>query len=106
MQEIGTVSAKKQTSRKKVVLFRIVFFVSVAKNAIVVTFGIILAYYLESKNLHYLQLTGSVDGGIPHFEIPTSVNFLDCVNSYNVSILFIPLVAILETIAIAKVFCK
>ena len=79
---------------------------SVAKNAIVVTFGIILAYYLESKNLHYLQLTGSVDGGIPHFEIPTSVNFLDCVNSYNVSILFIPLVAILETIAIAKVFCK
>lgn len=59
-------------------------------------------------------VSGDVGEGIPNLELPpfsTTYNnetyeFLDMVKIYGSSLAFIPLVALLESVAIAKAFCK
>lgn len=108
-QEIGGCGNVKDdpTSPKTCsILRRSLFFLSVVKNSVIVALGMLLAYILERNNLNYLKLTGCVTGGFPHFAIPTIDNFIEMVEEFGVSMIFIPMVAILETIAIAKVFCE
>lgn len=90
-------------------------YLCLASNALAVAFGTILAYVLsdEDGNAPFV-LTGEVGEGIPKLELPpfsTTYNnetyeFLDMVEIYGSSLAFVPLVAILESVAIAKAFCK
>lgn len=62
----------------------------------------------------YLFTSGNVTGGLPPFTLPpfgttfngTTFTFGEMVKEYGTIIVFCPLVAILEQVAIAKAFCK
>ena len=67
------------------------------------------------------MLTGDIDGGIPNFQLPffsipanetghgepaEDIGFGEMVQELGAAIIIIPIIAILESIAIAKAFCK
>lgn len=85
---------------------------SLARNALVVIVGTILAYCL--REYEPFKITGDVRGGFPHVQPPpfhtsfngTNFTFPDMITDYGTSLVFIPIVAILEAISIAKAFSK
>lgn len=90
-------------------------YLCLASNALVIAFGALLAYVLSNDDGNApFVLTGDVGEIVPKFELPpfsTTVNnqtyeFLDMLEIYGSSIAFIPLIIILEGVAVAKAFCK
>lgn len=85
---------------------------SLGRNAIVVVAGIILAYALSCHGLEPFNVTGNITEGLPPFGLPpfstvlnnVTYNFQDMVESLGGSLATVPLIAILESIAIAKAF--
>ncbi|XP_047024578.1 sodium-independent sulfate anion transporter-like isoform X1 [Helicoverpa zea] len=83
-----------------------------ARNALVVFAAAILAYLLKLRGLTPFALTGTIQGGLPEFGPPpfqTVVNnqtlyFEDMLEVFGGEGIVMPLVAILESIAIAKAF--
>lgn len=59
-------------------------------------------------------LTGHVKQGLPEFRLPSfeaqvgneTYTFIDMVSSLGTGSLIVPMLSLLETISIAKVFCK
>ncbi|KAG5305619.1 S2611 protein, partial [Acromyrmex insinuator] len=93
---------------------KFMWLISLARNAIVVMVGILIAYELYSHDLKPFQITGNITEGLPPFSLPpfTIINgnhtytFTEIVGELSSSILSIPFIAILESIAIAKAFAK
>lgn len=90
-------------------------YLCLASNALAVAFGTVLAYILcDEDGKAPFVLTGEVSEGIPSLDLPpfsTTYNnetyeFVDMLEIYGSSLAFIPLVALLESVAIAKAFCK
>lgn len=87
---------------------------SISRNGLVVFGGIIFAYLLHINDLHPFTLTGEVASGFPSLSLPpfTTVHnnetysFTQMVDSMGFSIISIPLVTIIEIVAIAKSFSK
>lgn len=86
--------------------------ISISRNSIVVIIGMILAYILQNNGYEPFKLTGEVQDGFPPFGLPPfstvshnkTLNFEDMASIYGTSLLSVPLLSILETIAIAKSF--
>ncbi len=104
------------------VLSKLIWVVSTARNAIIVIACTLLAYGLDpeippggSRNTTFI-LTGNIEAGLPAFQAPpfsfndtvteTFYNFNGMVSELGIAILILPLLAILENVAIAKAFCK
>ncbi|KAK0169011.1 hypothetical protein PV327_002762 [Microctonus hyperodae] len=93
---------------------KLMWLLSLGRNAIVVVTGIILAYSLSTYNIHPFIITGNITEGLPPFELPPfstisnnrTYNFLEMAGKLGGSIASVPLIAILESIAIAKAFAK
>lgn len=87
---------------------------ALARNAIVVVLGILAAYIFEVNGSSPFLLTGTITGGMPPFQPPPfstiahnrTVSFQEMTQEMGTSIISIPLISILETIAIAKAFGK
>lgn len=87
---------------------------SLARNAIVVMVGTIIAYALFSCEIKPFQITGNITEGLPSFSLPPftvthgnhTYTFMMLIEEFGSSTLSIPLIAILESIAIAKTFGK
>lgn len=85
---------------------------SLSRNALAVIMGILLAFLLNDYKL--FTLTGTIQSGLPDFKIPpftttingTTIEFSNMLQNLGSSIIAIPLIAILESIAIAKAFAK
>lgn len=85
---------------------------ALSRNALAVIVGILLAYFLTSDGVEPFKLTGKIEAGLPHFRPPdfnTTVNgkdysFQEMVSELGSSLITIPLISILETVAIAKSF--
>ncbi|KAL0893399.1 hypothetical protein ABMA27_014986 [Loxostege sticticalis] len=83
-----------------------------ARNAIVVLIAAIIAFVLHLYGRMPFALTGKIEGGLPRFGLPpfsTTVNnetvgFEGMLQEFGPEGLVMPLVAILESIAIAKAF--
>ena len=77
----------------------------------------------DRKNDTYsctFMLTGDIAGGVPHFQLPPfsipanasdvepneEIGFGEMIQELGAAIIIIPIIAILESIAIAKAFCK
>ncbi|CAH2233541.1 jg15512, partial [Pararge aegeria aegeria] len=89
------------------------WFISLGRNAVVVIIGIIVAYILKLvTNSEPLILIGEIGSGLPKFQPPpftTVVNnntysFMDMAKVLGPEAIILPMVAILELIAIAKAF--
>ncbi|XP_064478257.1 sodium-independent sulfate anion transporter-like isoform X2 [Ornithodoros turicata] len=91
-----------------------------ARNAIVVLFCAVLAWYLQTINIKPFDMTDDVQGGLPPFALPEfssdrfnpatnqtiSLDFLGIVRELGAGIPIIALLSILESVAIAKAFAK
>ncbi|CAD0254291.1 unnamed protein product [Spodoptera exigua] len=83
-----------------------------ARNALVVFAAAILAFVLNLKGITPFALTGTIQGGLPKFGPPPfntvvnnqTLNFEDMLAVFGGEGIVMPLVAILESIAIAKAF--
>lgn len=94
------------------------WFISTSRNAFAVIGGCVAAYVLEINGLSPFTLTGNIKAGLPSFELPPfSINKTDLDGNSTVLLSFpeicselgaaiglIPLIAILEQVAIAKAF--
>lgn len=88
-------------------------YISLSRNALAVFVGIILCYFLSSDDWLPFRVSGKIGPGLPPFKIPpfhteingTYIAFEDMVEDLGASLVSIPLIAVLETIAVAKSFC-
>ncbi|XP_046646442.1 sodium-independent sulfate anion transporter-like, partial [Daphnia pulicaria] len=94
------------------------WFISTSRNAFAVIGGCVAAYVLQVNGLSPFTLTGNIKAGLPSFELPPfSINTTDSDGNSTVLLSFpeicselgaaiglIPLIAILEQVAIAKAF--
>ncbi|XP_063239556.1 sodium-independent sulfate anion transporter-like [Bacillus rossius redtenbacheri] len=104
-------SGKMPVSRQKL-LKKILWFVSVGRNAMVVFACSAIAYYLQTIGMKPFALTGHIDGGLPQVLVPpfrttvgnTTLEFLDMCSELGSSIFMVPLISLLTNVAIAKAF--
>lgn len=88
--------------------------VSIGRNAIVVIAGIILAYVLSIYDYEPFIIVGNITRGLPSFTPPpfstvvgnVTYNFEEMLTELGQSLVTVPLIAVLESIAIAKSFGK
>ncbi|CAG9767317.1 unnamed protein product [Ceutorhynchus assimilis] len=111
----GSLKHKPEWSRKRNMIGKCIFFISLAGNAMAVIGGTSIAYVADkSYNATPFLLTGSVARGLPNFTLPpfsttwngTYFSFQDMLSQYGTLIVFCPMVAFLEHIAIVKAFTK
>ncbi|KAJ8678533.1 hypothetical protein QAD02_014320 [Eretmocerus hayati] len=88
--------------------------IGLARNAVVVISGIVLAYWLSVYGHEPFKITGNITEGLPPISLPPfstthenqTYNFSDMLSIYGGSVISVPLIALLESIAIAKAFAK
>ncbi|CAH0406668.1 unnamed protein product [Chilo suppressalis] len=89
------------------------WFISMGRNAVVVIFGMFVAYILKiTTNSEPLKLIRDIGSGLPTVGPPpfsstsgnTTYSFTDMLEVFGPKSLVLPLVAILESVAIAKAF--
>ncbi|XP_055691983.1 sodium-independent sulfate anion transporter-like isoform X2 [Lutzomyia longipalpis] len=90
-------------------------YLSLSRNALAVISGTVLAYLLyKFNNETPFALTGNVASGLPSFQPPPfstivaneTVHFSEMIHTLGSSIIAIPMVSILESVAVAKAFSK
>lgn len=111
-----------ETVRK--ILAKVIWVISTARNAIIVIACTVMAYGFDpvlpdddadKRNTTFI-LTGNIKAGLPDFQPPpfsfndtssgTHYDFPAMVTELGAAIIILPLLAILENVAIAKAFCK
>ncbi|XP_044272554.1 sodium-independent sulfate anion transporter-like isoform X2 [Tribolium madens] len=108
----GSLHHRPDWSPRRNFLGKLIFLLSLARNALIVIIGTLISYYLYDQKP--FKITGKVSGGFPPFKPPpfstnftgTESTFSDMVQGYGVSFIFIPLLSILEAVSIAKAFSK
>nr|XP_034193185.1 sodium-independent sulfate anion transporter-like isoform X2 [Osmia lignaria] len=93
---------------------KLMWVTSLARNAVVVVIGIILSYSLFSHGIKPFRITGNITKGLPSFAPPPfsivkgnkTYDFKEIVGELGSTTISTPLIAILESIAIAKAFAK
>ncbi|OXU20106.1 hypothetical protein TSAR_005452 [Trichomalopsis sarcophagae] len=97
-------------------LQKCMWLICLARNAIVVIAGMVLAYCLSlyDDGKVPFNITGNITEGLPPFQPPPfstthkneTYSFIDMMNVLGSSVISVPLIALLESIAIAKAFAK
>ncbi|KAM6119109.1 LOW QUALITY PROTEIN: sodium-independent sulfate anion transporter-like [Phoenicopterus ruber ruber] len=96
------------------VSYLIVWTSATARNALVVLFAGLVAYSFQVMGSQPLTLTGSIPQGLPAFRLPRfsmaapngTVPFRSMVEDMGVGLAVVPLMGLLETVAIAKAFAS
>jgi solute carrier family 26 (sodium-independent sulfate anion transporter), member 11 len=94
---------------------RFLFYLGIARNALIVLITAYLAYFISTKydNVPF-KLTEQVDSGIPRFSLPPfefqhenrTVEFFEMIRELGSGVALLPLVSIIANIAIAKSFSE
>ncbi|NXT89003.1 S2611 protein, partial [Anhinga rufa] len=96
------------------VSYLIVWTTATARNAVVVLFAGLVAYSFQVMGSQPLTLTGSIPQGLPAFRLPCfsmatpngTIPFRSMVEDMGVGLAVVPLMGLLETVAIAKAFAS
>ncbi|XP_076289246.1 sodium-independent sulfate anion transporter [Lasioglossum baleicum] len=108
-----TQEGAKTPSRMRTIMEKFLWLISTSRNILVVLVCAVMCWFLEN---HFgsspVRLTGHVKQGLPEFQLPPfqtthkneTYNFVDMVSALGSGCLVIPLLSLLETISIAKVF--
>ncbi|NXS52990.1 S2611 protein, partial [Brachypteracias leptosomus] len=96
------------------VSYLIIWTCTTARNALVVLFAGLVAYSFQVMGSQPLTLTGSIPQGLPPFQLPPfsmagpngTVPFWTMVEDMGAGLAVVPLMGLLETIAIAKAFAS
>jgi sodium-independent sulfate anion transporter 11 len=110
---VGPEDSKEQTKLQKAVS-QFLWFISTARNILVVVVCAVMAYLFEVHGSQPFILTGVVKPGLPPFSPPPfsaqvgnhTYTFLEMASNLGSATFVVPLLAILENIALAKVFGK
>ncbi|XP_037941938.1 sodium-independent sulfate anion transporter-like [Teleopsis dalmanni] len=89
-------------------------YLSLSRNALAVIFGTFLAYILSRDGSQPFKVTGNITAGLPPFQLPPFstvvdgeyVSFKEMLDKIGASLASVPLVSILEIVAISKAFSK
>ncbi|KAH8382602.1 hypothetical protein KR009_004301, partial [Drosophila setifemur] len=91
-------------------------YISLARNAVAVLIGILLCYLLKKDGKLPFQVSGSITPGLPPFKLPPfhtedpttgeNISFGGMISNVGSALASIPLLSILESIAVAKAFCE
>ncbi|KAM7359198.1 sodium-independent sulfate anion transporter isoform 2-T2 [Cochliomyia hominivorax] len=89
-------------------------YISLSRNALAVIVGILICYFLSHDDWMPFRVSGKITSGIPPFKPPpfstnsngTRESFGYMVSNLGASLATIPLISVLETVAIAKAFSK
>ncbi|XP_057659494.1 sodium-independent sulfate anion transporter isoform X3 [Diorhabda carinulata] len=114
IRRYGSLKQRPEWTRKRYIIGVIIFMFSLASNAIAVMCCSVVAYIFKQYGQMPFKLTGEVRGGLPSFTLPpfstnfngTEFRFEDMMTEYGTVVIFCPLIAVLEHIAIAKAFSK
>jgi sodium-independent sulfate anion transporter 11 len=87
---------------------------SISRNAIAVFGGILLAYLFHIYGKETFIIVGEVESGFPSISLPpfsttfegVEYGFVDMLKALGLSLFSIPLVSIIEAVAIAKSFTR
>ncbi|KAL0841788.1 hypothetical protein ABMA28_014043 [Loxostege sticticalis] len=91
------------------------WFLSLARNAVVVVFGMILAYVFQITTFHVpFELIGNIGSGLPAISLPPfstvtnnqTVPFVEMLQVLGPQFLVVPFVATLKTVTISKAFAE
>lgn len=112
--QYGNREYKPEWTRARNFLGRFLWMFSLSRNAIIVLFGTFLAWCLSENGKVPFAIIGSVGQGMPPIGLPPfsteyknqTYEFPDMAKQLGTTIIFMPLVAILESIAITKAFSK
>ncbi|EFA07912.1 Sodium-independent sulfate anion transporter-like Protein [Tribolium castaneum] len=112
IQKFGTLKYRSDWSKSRNILGIATFMVSLARNAIIVIIGTVISYNF-GKNPPF-KTTGEVKAGFPPFGPPPFVpncngtwySFGTVAQNFGPTLIFLPLVAILEAVSIGKAFSK
>ncbi|XP_061232977.1 sodium-independent sulfate anion transporter [Neopsephotus bourkii] len=96
------------------VSYLLVWTTTTARNALVVLFAGLVAYSFQVMGSQPFTLTGSIPRGLPAFRLPRfsmatpngTIPFRSMVEDMGVGLAVVPLMGLLETIAIAKAFAS
>lgn len=96
---------------KKSMLLR---YLSISRNAIVVFGGISIAYLFHKNGVEPFNLTGDIASGFPSISLPPfstvhnneTYNFPEMISALGLSVVSIPVISVIEAVAIAKSFSK
>ncbi|XP_045582275.2 sodium-independent sulfate anion transporter isoform X2 [Procambarus clarkii] len=110
LKDLKAVKVQVTDEMKTRIWKKCVFLLSVGRNAIVVIIALIIAYALDHHQPFII--TGEVQPGLPAFKVPpfstvingTNLTFSDMVLDVGSGIAVIPLISIIESIAIASAF--
>ncbi|XP_028642556.1 sodium-independent sulfate anion transporter isoform X1 [Grammomys surdaster] len=92
----------------------LVWTVTTARNALVVSFAALIAYAFEVTGSHPFILTGKIAEGLPPARIPPfsvttdnkTISFSEMVQDMGAGLAVVPLMGLLESIAVAKSFAS
>lgn len=92
----------------------LVWTVTTARNALVVSFAALIAYAFEVTGSHPFILTGKIAQGLPPVRMPPfsvttdnkTISFSEMVQDMGVGLAVVPLMGLLESIAVAKSFAS
>nr|CAD7202855.1 unnamed protein product [Timema douglasi] len=98
----------------KRVVGKCLWLVSIARNALIVVIGAVIAYICQVNGSHPFRLTGEVTEGFPPLQPPpfsstdngTEYSFAKMTGVLGAGVVIVPLISILESVAIAKSFAK
>ncbi|KPJ03675.1 Sodium-independent sulfate anion transporter [Papilio xuthus] len=108
------VNEKGGGGRGRAALAQALWFLSTTRNILVVLVCAGLAYYFDTKNQTPFVLTGEVRAGLPRLALPPlsatvgnhTYTFTEMTSTLGSAIFVVPLLSILENIALAKVFSE
>ncbi|KRT84007.1 hypothetical protein AMK59_819, partial [Oryctes borbonicus] len=114
LSRFGSMKTNPDWSPRRNMLGRVYWILSLARNALVVVIGSIMAYIFEINGQEPFILTGNITSGLPDLRVPVfditynneTYTFGEVISSFGASTAFLPMICILEAVAIAKAFSK
>ncbi|KAJ8915023.1 hypothetical protein NQ315_015998 [Exocentrus adspersus] len=116
LKDYGTppLASTKKEKEKYATLKKIVWFISVARNAMVVIGCAVIAFVLNKYGEKPFSLTSKVPSGWPNVSLPSfqieqenkTLTFVDMASELGTGILVVPFIAIIANVGIAKAFSK
>ncbi|XP_004521359.1 sodium-independent sulfate anion transporter [Ceratitis capitata] len=126
MRSMGRIRVGPKDNRKwyHAMATRVLWFLSVSRNATLVIFFAAVSMYMKAHDMNYFRLTGYIPGGLPEFGLPPfsieakpgnettgepaveAETFVEMVNNMGYGLIIVPLVALLENIAACKALAK
>ncbi|XP_075231067.1 sodium-independent sulfate anion transporter-like [Lycorma delicatula] len=108
---VGPTDTKDKTSSQRT-LASFLWFISTARNILVVVFCAFIGFLFHQHNMEPFRLTGEVKPGLPTWQMPPfsisngnqTVGFLELCSKLGSAVIVLPLLSLVENISLAKVF--